>query len=81
MAAPSLKFTRWLGDIPLSGQCSICLSKARFQVKQTAKPDKTGCKAQLQQAFDRHLEGAHGGEESKSHARRDSGAAKAAGLI
>jgi hypothetical protein len=56
---PSLCFIRWLGNIPLGGECSVCLSKARFYVMPTARPDRADCIAQLERAFDGHLKESH----------------------
>jgi hypothetical protein len=52
---PSLKLTKWLGDIPIHGECSFCLSLETFSTVPAAKPDRADCMEQLERAFARHV--------------------------
>jgi hypothetical protein len=52
---PILKLTKWLGDIPIQGECSVCLSLETFATVPAARPDRTDCMEQLERAFARHV--------------------------
>jgi hypothetical protein len=56
---PCLHITQWLGDIPVEGECTSCLS-IRFQVKSFVHlPSREKYELILQRAFDEHFNRAH----------------------
>ena len=60
MKKPSLRVTRWLGEIPVEATCTSC-PDAVFRVASTHhRPKKAEYQEWLQRAFDRHLLDAHG---------------------
>jgi len=62
---PALLVTKWLGDIPIEGRCSLC-PDSLFSVASTYhRPQKSEYSERLQLAFDRHVADCHaqGGSE------------------
>lgn len=60
MKKPSLRVTKWLGDIPVAGECTSC-ADARFDAKSTShRPTRQEYQQCLQSQFDAHLKQVHG---------------------
>ena len=63
---PSLKVTKWMGNIPIEGVCTAC-PDAQFRPSWAHhKPQKAVNEEKMRQAFDRHCRDVHGSEASHS---------------
>jgi hypothetical protein len=61
---PSVRVTKWLGDIPVEGACTSCAS-VRFQIKPlTHRPNREEYRVILQRAFDQHFRHVHVREDA-----------------
>jgi hypothetical protein len=69
MKKPSLRITKWLGDIPIEGECTSCPEIGKFGVRST-RPNKAEHQKQLQQAFDSHFKEVHLREDASHAAAR-----------
>ena len=59
MKKPSLRITKWPGEIPIEGGCTLCPTFL-FRAASTAhRPEKADYQEKLQRAFDRHVKDAH----------------------
>ncbi len=59
MKKPSLRVTKWLGDIPVVGECTSCVG-VRFDAKSTThRPTRQEYQQSLQRQFDAHLKQVH----------------------
>jgi hypothetical protein len=59
MKKPTLRVTKWLGDIPVEARCTLC-PDSRFTVASTHdRPQKAEYSEQLQRAFDHHVAECH----------------------
>jgi hypothetical protein len=64
MTKSTLRVTKWLGDIPLEGSCTLCPA-VLFRVASTHhRPQKAEYQEQLQRAFDRHVKDVHMPEDT-----------------
>jgi hypothetical protein len=64
MKKPSLRVTKWLGDIPVEIECRAC-PEWKFRATSTShRPNREEYASQLQQAFDRHFKAVHDREDS-----------------
>jgi hypothetical protein len=64
MKEPSLKVTKWLGNIPIEGVCTYC-PDAQFRPSWNHhKPEKNAIEEKMKQAFDRHFREAHMREDT-----------------
>jgi hypothetical protein len=62
MKMPSLRISKWLGDIPVEGYCSSC-SDIQFKAQSTShRPTRAQFQRSIQGAFDAHLKSVHLGE-------------------
>lgn len=60
MKKPAMRVTKWLGDIPIEGCCTLC-PDSHFRAASTHhRPLKAEYSDQLQRAFDRHIADCHG---------------------
>jgi hypothetical protein len=57
MKKPTLRLTKWLGDIPVEG-CALC-PETLFRAASSHRPQKAEYNESLQRAFDRHLADCH----------------------
>jgi len=65
---PSLKVTKWLGDIPIEGACTSC-PDARFRPSWAYHtPQKDVNERKMKLAFDRHFEEVHVSGDASSEA-------------
>jgi hypothetical protein len=70
MKKPSLRVTKWLGDIPVGGECTACAS-VRFEIGPIShRPTREEYRHTLQQEFDRHLKNVHLREDPSQAAAR-----------
>ena len=59
MKKPSLRVTKWLGDIPVEAQCRAC-PDTRFQATTAShRPNREEYAQSLQHQFDAHCKTAH----------------------
>jgi hypothetical protein len=66
MKKPSLHITKWLGDIPVEAECTVCAEAEKFHVISTShRPNREEYSRQLQRAFDHHFKSVHMREDSK----------------
>jgi hypothetical protein len=56
---PALRVTKWLGDIPIEGCCTLCPETLFLAASTHHRPQKAEYTARLQQAFDRHVADSH----------------------
>jgi hypothetical protein len=60
MKKPSLRVTKWLGDIPVEAECTACPSEGKFRVTSAGhRPNREEYSKQLQRAFDQHFKATH----------------------
>jgi hypothetical protein len=65
MKKPFLRVTKWLGDIPVEGECTACPGQEKFRVASSShRPTREEYSSQLQRAFDHHLKTVHSVEGS-----------------
>ena len=68
MKKPFLRVTKWLGDIPVEGECTAC-TDAKFQVISTShRPSREEYKKALTRDFDRHCKHVHVREDASQTA-------------
>jgi hypothetical protein len=60
---PALRVTKWLGDIPIEGQCTNCPDSLFRVAAAHHRPQKAEYSEMLQRAFDFHVVECHGQEE------------------
>ena len=59
MKKPSLRVTKWLGDIPVTGECTSCAG-VFFDAKSAShRPTRQEYQQSLQRQFDAHLSQVH----------------------
>jgi hypothetical protein len=59
MKKPSLRVTKWLGDIPVAAECTSCAGVA-FEVKSAShRPTREEYQKSLQSQFDAHRKKVH----------------------
>jgi hypothetical protein len=64
MERPTLRVTKWLGEIPVEAECTACAARSEFVAASIHyRPNKAEYEERLQRAFDRHLEETHSIEE------------------
>jgi hypothetical protein len=56
---PILRVTKWLGDIPVEGCCSLCPETLFRAASPHHRPQTAEYTASLQRAFDRHIADLH----------------------
>ena len=59
MKKPTLRVTKWLGDIPIEGRCSLCPETLFHAVSGHHRPQKAEYIERLQRAFDSHVADYH----------------------
>jgi hypothetical protein len=64
MKKPSLRVTKWLGDIPVEIECRACPEWKFRATSVSHRPNREEYAKQLQQAFDEHFKIVHALEES-----------------
>lgn len=70
MKKPSLRVTKWLGEIPVGGECTSC-AEVRFQITPAShRPNRDEYKDTLQREFDRHFKQVHTREDASQAAAR-----------
>jgi hypothetical protein len=69
MKKPSLRVTKWLGDIPVEAECTACPEESKFHAASDhQRPNKVDYQQKLQRAFDRHFFDRH---SKDAHNRED----------
>lgn len=64
MKKPSLRVSKWMGDIPVEAECTACAG-VRFNVRPVShRPNREEYLRSLQSAFDAHLKNAHPQEDA-----------------
>jgi hypothetical protein len=59
MKKPLLRITKWLRDIPITGECTSCVG-VRFEVRSTShRPTREEYRKSLQSQFDTHFKKVH----------------------
>jgi hypothetical protein len=59
MKKPTLRVTKWLGNIPVEASCTLC--SAAFKAQSSGhRPDLVEYQKSLQAQFDEHCKLAHG---------------------
>jgi len=65
MKKPSLRVSKWMGDIPVEAECTACAG-VRFNVRPIShRPNREEYQKSLQSAYDAHLKNAHPQEDAK----------------
>jgi len=59
MKKPTIRVTKWLGDIPVEARCSVC-PEVSFKAKSVGhRPDRVEYQHSLQEQFGVHCKAAH----------------------
>jgi len=69
MNKPTLRYTAWLGDIPVEGECTSCPNEGKFHVA-GGRPSREENEKALQKAFDLHFKSVHMREDASQAAVR-----------
>jgi hypothetical protein len=70
MKRPSLRVSKWMGDIPVEGECTACAG-VRFNVRPVShRPNREEYQKSLQSAFGAHLKNVHLREDVNEDAPR-----------
>jgi hypothetical protein len=59
MKKPTLRVTKWLGDIPIEGCCSLCPETLFHATSAHHRPQKAEYIERPQRAFDSHVADCH----------------------
>jgi len=59
MKKPTLRVTKWLGDIPVEGCCSLCPEALFRAASPHHRPQKAEYIERLERAFDQHVADMH----------------------
>ena len=59
MKKPALRVTKWLGDIPIEGRCSLCPETLFHAASSHHRLQKAEYIERLQRAFDSHVADCH----------------------
>jgi hypothetical protein len=59
MKKPTLRVSKWLGDIPVEAVCNVCPGAAFKAESSSHRPNREAYQKSLQQKFDEHLKLAH----------------------
>ena len=59
MKKPSLRVTKWLGDIPVAGECRSCVGVAFDAKSASHRPSREEYQKSLQSQFDAHVKKVH----------------------
>jgi hypothetical protein len=71
MKKPSLRVTKWLGDIPVAAECTSCVGVG-FEVKSTShRPTREEYQKSLQSQFDAHFKKVHARPDTIQTAARN----------
>jgi hypothetical protein len=69
MKKPTLRVTKWLGNIPVEASCKFC--SASFKAQGSGhRPDLVEYQKSLQAQFDEHCKLAHADEAERGQAER-----------
>jgi hypothetical protein len=64
MKKPTIRVTKWLGDIPVEAQCTFCPTVA-FKAQGTShRPNREEYQQSLQAQFDEHCKSVHAEEKN-----------------
>jgi hypothetical protein len=70
MKKPSLRVSKWMGTIPVEGECTACAG-VRFNVRPIShRPNRLEYEKSLQSAFGAHYKNVHLQEEGSDAAPR-----------
>lgn len=70
MKKPSLRVSKWMGTIPVEGECTACAG-VRFNVRPTShRPNRLEYEKSLQSAFGAHYKNVHLREDASAAASR-----------
>ena len=65
MKRPFIRVTKWLGDIPVEAECTVCRGETKFRASSTShRPNREEYQKSLQAAFDEHVKTIHAAEEA-----------------
>jgi hypothetical protein len=70
MKKPSLRVTKWLGDIPVGGECTACPTVRFERGPISHRPNREEYRHTLQQEFDRHFKNVHLRQDASQAATR-----------
>jgi hypothetical protein len=59
MKKPSLRVTKWLGDIPVAAECTSCVGVGFVAKSASHRPTREEYQKSLQRQFDSHLQKVH----------------------
>jgi len=62
MKKPTIRVTKWLGDIPVEAGCSACSSVIFKAVGSSHRPNREEFQKSLQAQFDAHCKAVHSQE-------------------
>jgi hypothetical protein len=65
MKKPTLRVTKWLGDIPVEANCTGCPGVLFKAIRASNRPNKEEYKKSLQAQFDAHFQSLHLAEPTK----------------
>jgi hypothetical protein len=62
MKKPTIRVTKWLGDIPVDATCTACASVVFTAKGSTHRPNREEYQKSLQEQFDGHCKAVHSQE-------------------
>lgn len=65
MKKPVIRVTKWLSDIPVEAQCSVCPNVSFRAQGSSHRPNREEYSKSLQSQFDAHVKAAHSDEVSQ----------------
>lgn len=69
MKKPSLRVSKWMGDIPVEAECTACAG-VRFNVRPIShRPNREEYQKSLQSAFTAHMKNVHSQEDANEGSR------------
>jgi len=75
MKKPSLRVTKWLGDIPVAAECTSCVAVAFDAKSSSHRPTREEYQRSLQSQFDAHFKKVHARPDASQIAARNARAA------
>jgi hypothetical protein len=68
MKKPSLRVTKWLGDIPVAAECTSCVGVGFVAKSASHRPTREEHQKSLQSQFDAHFKKVHGSPDANQSA-------------
>ena len=70
MKKPSLRVTKWLGDIPVAAECTSCVGVGFDAKSASHRPTREEYQKSLQSQFDAHFKNVHARPDANQAAKQ-----------